>query len=307
MIELRLYRYFVTLADTLHFGRAAAIQGIAQPPFSQQIQKLEKDLGATLFRRNNRRVELTEIGALFLAEAQRTLAAAERAEQTVHLATQGRVGRLVIGMISSASYAEMISTIVRRMGQRYPNVDITLLEMTTPQQLRALECGEIQIGFVRPPVVESVFATCTVRREPLVLALPTSHRFATQKAVSLPMLASDPWVMLPSDMGLGFYEQVLGECLKAGFTPHAHQVATQIHTMISLVAAGLGVTLVPASVSSLRRAEVVYLPLKEKPDPVETIAIWMPSRVSPLLQNLLDIIHAVAQEYEKNEPMESNG
>ena len=207
----------------------------------------------------------------------------------------------MIGMVSSASYAEMISTIVRRMGLRYPGVDIALLEMTTPQQLRALESGEIQIGFVRPPVVESAFATCTVRREPLLLALPISHRMAGQREVSLPELANDPWVMLPSDMGLGFYEQVLRECLKAGFTPETHQVATQIHTMISLVAAGLGVTLVPASVSSLRRSGVVYLPLRDKPDPVETIAVWMPSRVSPLLQNLIDIINEVALEYETDE------
>lgn len=301
MIELRLYRYFVTLAETLHFGRAAAKHGIAQPPFSQQIQKLERDLGAELFRRNNRKVELTEIGAIFLAEARRTLDAAERAEQAVRLASQGRLGRLAIGMISSASYEDMISAIVRRMGERYPGVDIALFEMTTPQQLRALESGEVQIGFVRPPVVASAFATCTVRREPLLLALPTSHRLSGAKRVPLQMLSNDPWVMLPSDMGLGFYEQVLGECLKAGFKPETHQVATQIHTMISLVAAGLGVTLVPASVSSLRRAGVVYLPLQDEPSPVETIAVWMPSRVSPLLQNLLDVINEVAAEYKTDE------
>lgn len=301
MIELRLYRYFVTLAETLHFGRAAAKHGIAQPPFSQQIQKLERDLGAELFRRNNRKVELTEIGAIFLAEARRTLDAAERAEQAVRLASQGRLGRLAIGMISSASYEDMISAIVRRMGQRYPGVDIALFEMTTPQQLRALESGEVQIGFVRPPVVSSAFATCTVRREPLLLALPTSHRLSGARRVPLQMLSNDPWVMLPSDMGLGFYEQVLGECLKAGFKPETHQVATQIHTMISLVAAGLGVTLVPASVSSLRRAGVVYLPLQDEPSPVETIAVWMPSRVSPLLQNLLDVINEVAAEYKTDD------
>ena len=301
MIELRLYRYFVTLAETLHFGRAAAKHGIAQPPFSQQIQKLERDLGAELFRRNNRKVELTEIGAIFLAEARRTLDAAERAEQAVRLASQGRLGRLAIGMISSASYEDMISAIVRRMGERYPGVDIALFEMTTPQQLRALESGEVQIGFVRPPVVSSAFATCTVRREPLLLALPTSHRLSGARRVPLQMLSNDPWVMLPSDMGLGFYEQVLGECLKAGFKPETHQVATQIHTMISLVAAGLGVTLVPASVSSLRRAGVVYLPLQDEPSPVETIAVWMPSRVSPLLQNLLDVINEVAAEYKTDD------
>ena len=304
MIELRLYRYFVTLAETLHFGRAAAIHGIAQPPFSQQIQKLERDLGTPLLRRSNRHVELTDSGAVFLIEARRTLAAAERAERAARLAGEGRTGRIAIGMISSASYEDMISAIVRRMGQRYPSVDIALLEMTTPQQLQALQSGEVQIGFVRPPVVEAQFSTCTVRREQLLLALPAAHPLAQEKEIALHRLSRDPWVMLPSDMGLGFYEQVIRVCKSAGFTPEAHQVATQIHTMISLVAAGLGVTLVPASVSSLRRAGVVYRALIDKPDPVETIAVWMPARTSPLLENLLAIINEVAAEYEKNEHLD---
>jgi DNA-binding transcriptional LysR family regulator len=180
-------------------------------------------------------------------------------------------------------------------------VDIALLEMTTPRQLQALKSGEVQIGFVRPPIFEAVFATRSVRREPLLLALPVSHPLAQEEVIALHRLARDPWVMMPSDMGLGFYEQVIGVCQNAGFTPEAHQVATQIHTMISLVAAGLGVTLVPASVSSLRRAGVVYRPLKDRPEPVETIAVWMPSRSSPLLENLLEIVSEVAAETENAE------
>jgi DNA-binding transcriptional LysR family regulator len=304
MVELRLYRYFVTLAETLHFGRAAAMHGIAQPPFSQQIQKLERELGTLLLRRSNRHVELTDAGSVFLGEARRTLAAAERAERAARLAGEGRTGRIAIGMISSASYEDMISAIVRRMGQRYPSVDIALLEMTTPQQLQALQSGEVQIGFVRPPIFEASYSTFTVRREPLLLALPSTHRMAAESEIELRSLARDPWVMLPSDMGLGFYEQVIGVCKKAGFTPEAHQVATQIHTMISLVAAGLGVTLVPASVSSMRRTGIVYRRLKDKPEPVETIAVWMPARLSPLLENLLGIIHEVADEYETREESE---
>jgi DNA-binding transcriptional LysR family regulator len=301
MVELRHFRYFATLAETLHFGHAAAIHGIAQPPFSLQIQKLERELGTRLFQRNNRHVELTDAGRLFLVEAKRTLAAAERAERVARLAGQGHIGRITIGMVTSASYEDMISAIVRRMGQKYPNVDIALLEMTTPRQLQALQSGEIQIGFVRPPIFEATLATCLVRREPLLLALPSSHPLAQEKEIALQKLAQDPWVMLPSDMGLGLYEQVINVCKNAGFTPKSHQVATQIHTMISLVAAGLGVTLVPASVSSLRRAGVVYRQLKDRPEPVETIAVWMPSRITPLLENLLEIIHEVAAEHQKTE------
>ena len=296
MVELRLYRYFVTLTETLHFGRAAALHGIAQPPFSQQIQKLERELGTELLLRSHRRVELTPAGELFLSEARRTLAAAERAERVARMAGEGHIGRLSIGMVSSVTYEETVSEIVLRIGRRSPEVEIALHEMTTPQQLKAMHNGEIQAGFVRPPVHDASVATLTVRREPLLVALPVSHPLASQKRISLHLLAADPWVMLPSDMGLGFHDQVLGVCRDAGFTPQGHQVATQIHTMISLVAAGLGVTLVPASVSSLQRAGVVYRPLLEATEPVETIAAWLPARISPLLANLLATIREMAEE-----------
>lgn len=296
MVELRLYRYFVTLAETLHFGHAAARIGIAQPPFSQQIQKLERDLNTSLVHRNNRRVELTRAGQVFLVEARRTLDAASRAERAARLAGEGRIGQLVIGMINSAAYEDTISALALRLSERYPGVDISLREMTTPQQIRALHSGEIQVGFVRPPVHDSALETLTVHTEPLLLALPAAHPLAKLPAVPLDQLASDPWVMLPSGLGLGFYEQVIGICREAGFMPETHQVATEIPTMISLVAAGLGVTLVPASISSLRRSGVVYRPLAGQTEIAETIAVWTPSRTSPLLENFLEIVREVAQE-----------
>ena len=297
MIELRLYEYFVTLARTLHFGRAAREHGIAQPPFSQQIQKLERELGTLLLRRNNRRVELTPAGQIFLVEALRTLEAAARAERSARLAGEGRLGELSIGMIASAAYEDMVSTVVLRLGERYPDIDLTLHEMNTPEQLAALRRGEIQAGFGRPPVHDAEVESFTVRTEPLLVAMPASHRLAHLDAIPLRQLASDPWVMLPSDMGLGFYEQVLRVCHEAGFSPDAHQVATQIHTMISLVAGGLGVTLVPASISSLRRTGVVYRPLVEPTEPVQTMALWMPAKMSSLLAHLLEVIREVADEY----------
>jgi DNA-binding transcriptional LysR family regulator len=295
MIELRLYGYFVTLAETLHFGRAAARHGIAQPPFSQQIQKLERELGTQLVQRSNRKVELTAAGKVFLVEANRTLAAAERAERSAKLAGEGRVGPLSIGIVSSAAYEDIIANILLRLGARYPRIDIVLHEMTTPQQMHALHSGEIQAGFGRPPVHSAEVEAFTVCSEPLLLALPVSHPLAQEKSIALRLLASDPWVMLPSDMGLGFYDQVIRVCHDAGFVPETRQVATQIHTMISLVAAGLGITLIPASVSTLHRAGVVYRPLKGRTEPVKTIALWMPSRMVPLLENLLQIIHEVVR------------
>ena len=296
MVELRLYRYFVTLAETLHFGRAAARLGIAQPPFSQQIQKLEHELGTLLLRRHNRRGELTAAGIAFLEEARRTLAAAERAERAARLAGEGRSGQLTIGMINSAAYEDTISTVVLKLSERYPGIDISLREVTTPQQLRALRSGEIQVGFVRPPIHDTALETLTVHTEPLLLALPAAHPLASLPAVPLAQLAADPWVLLPSGLGLGFYEQVIDICRLAGFMPETHQVATEIPTMISLIAAGLGVTLVPASISNLRRTGVVYRPLAGQTEIVETIAVWMPSHASPLLDHFLEILRELVPE-----------
>lgn len=293
MIELRLYRYFVTLAETLHFGRAAARLGIAQPPFSQQIQKLEHDLGTLLLRRNNRKVELTPAGMAFLEEARRTLAAAERAERAARLAGEGRSGQLSIGMINSAVYEDTIPTVVLRLSERHPGIDLSLREMTTPQQIRALHAGEIQVGFVRPPIHDTELETLTVHTEPLLLALPAAHPLAGLPAVPLGKLAADPWVMLPSGLGLGFYEQVIDICRKAGFMPETHQVATEIPTMISLIAAGLGVTLVPASITNLRRTGVVYRPIEGQNELVETVAVWTPAHASPLLDRFLEILREV--------------
>lgn len=293
MIELRLYRYFVTLAETLHFGRAAARLGIAQPPFSQQIQKLEHDLGTLLLRRNNRKVELTPAGMAFLEEARRTLAAAERAERAARLAGEGRSGQLSIGMINSAVYEDTIPTVVLRLSERHPGIDLSLREMTTPQQIRALHAGEIQVGFVRPPIHDTELETLTVHTEPLLLALPAAHPLAGLPAVPLGKLAADPWVMLPSGLGLGFYEQVIDICRKAGFMPETHQVATEIPTMISLIAAGLGVTLVPASITNLRRTGVVYRPIEGQNELVETVAVWTPVHASPLLDRFLEILREV--------------
>jgi DNA-binding transcriptional LysR family regulator len=293
MIELRLFRYFVAVAETLHFSRAAELLGIAQPPLSQQIKKLERELGVELFRRSKRRVELTEAGAVFLEHARGTLRAAEQAVEQARRAAAGKEGRLTIGMVSSATYEDLISDVVLRFRVQCPNVELALQEMTTAQQIKLLHTGEIQIGFIRPPIQDPAIALEIVKREPLLVALPVAHPLAGRKQIPILTLATEPWVTLPSDLGLGFYDLVLSQCHEAGFTPKVSQVATQIHTMISLVAAGLGITLVPASVCSLRRAGVVYRKLAHKTPLVETCVAYLKSAQSPVLDNFLQAVRTV--------------
>jgi DNA-binding transcriptional LysR family regulator len=296
MIELRLFRYFVAVAETLHFSRAAKSLGIAQPPLSQQIKKLESKLGVQLFRRSQRKVELTEAGKVFLESALRTLRVAEQAVEDARHAAAGKAGRLAIGMVSSATYEDLIAAVVLRFRAQCPNVELILQELTTPQQIKLLHTGEIQIGFIRPPIHDPAIALEIVKREPLLVALPVAHPLAERRQIPITALATEPWVTLPSDLGMGFYELVLSLCRKAGFTPKVSQVAAQIHTMISLVAAGLGVTLVPASVSSLRRVGVVYRKLANETPLVETSVAYLQSAQSPVLDNFLQAVRAVTRE-----------
>jgi DNA-binding transcriptional LysR family regulator len=296
MIELRLFRYFVAVAEALHFTRAAESLGMAQPPLSQQIKKLENEMGVQLFRRSQRKVELTEAGEVFLEQARRTLQTAEQAVEDARRAAAGRAGRLAIGMVSSATYEDLIAAVVLRFRVQCPNVELILQELTTPQQIRLLHTREIQVGFIRPPIQDLAIALEMVKREPLLVALPAAHPLAECKQVPITALATEPWVTLPSDLGMGFYNLVMSLCREAGFTPKVSQVATQIHTMISLVAAGLGVTLVPASVSSLRRAGVVYRKLANETPLVETSVAYLKSSQSSVLENFLQTIRAVTRK-----------
>ena len=296
MIELRLFRYFVAVAEMLHFTRAAESLGIAQPPLSQQIRKLENELGVQLFRRSQHKVELTEAGKVFLEQAQRTLRAAEQAVEAARSAAAGNAGRLAIGMVSSATYEDLLSNVILRFREQCPNVKLALQELTTPQQIKLLHTGEIQIGFIRPPIQDSAIELEIVKREPLLVALPVAHPLAARKQIPIMALAAEPWITLPSDMGIGFYNLVQNLCREAGFTPEVSQVATQIHTLISLVAAGLGVTLVPASVSSLRRAGVVYRKLANEAPLVETSVAYLKSADSPVLNNFLKAVRIVTRE-----------
>ncbi len=295
MIDLRLYRYFLAVAHTLHFGRAAESLGIAQPPLSQQIRSLERQLGVELFRRSRRRVELTGPGRVFLEQAEQVLRAADLAEDATRRAARGEVGRLAIGMVSSAAYEDLIPAAVLRFRERFPHVALQLDERASTEQVELLRDGRIQIGFLRPPIHDPAITLEVVKREPIVIALPAAHRLARQQQVAVADLAFDNWIMPPPEMGLGFYALVLGICVRAGFTPVISHAAAQIHTIIGLVAAGLGVTLVPASVRNLRRPGVVYRSPVEVTPSAETAAAYLNENRTPVLENFLEAVRAVAR------------
>jgi DNA-binding transcriptional LysR family regulator len=259
-VELRHLRYFVAVAEELHFGRAAQRVGIAQPPLSQQIQQLERLLGARLFNRSRRRVELTQAGHLLLDDARRILADVARATDRARRAELGEVGTLTVAFAASVMFLEL-PRIIREFRARFPDVVLSLREMPTAMQLDALTSGEIDVGFVRePPALPGLFLE-TVMREPLRIALSQSHPLAALRRVPLERLADEPFVLFPAEVGPGLHAQVLAICRTAGFTPRVVQESRELYTTVSLVEAGLGVTIVPASIEKMGWTGVCYRPL----------------------------------------------
>lgn len=265
-MRLRQLQYFVAVAEELHFARAAERLHMAQPPLSRQISALESELGVTLFRRSKRRVELTEAGLLFLSEARRTIEQADRAAVVARRAGRGEVGRLEIAFASSVPFTSLFPQLMKEFRNAYPELKLTLGEMTTREQLNALADGRLDIGFVRPPIDQprpkSVILR-TLLKEPFFVAFYRGHSLAHTSNLSIEALAQERFVMYPADYGTEFYDQITGLCRRAGFEPIVSQEAKQITAILSLVSAGVGITLLPASMASIAADGVVYRPLKD--------------------------------------------
>ncbi|HLX44921.1 MAG TPA: LysR substrate-binding domain-containing protein [Bryobacteraceae bacterium] len=287
-MELRQLRYFVSIAENLHFRRAAEQLSIAQPALSQQIQKLERELGVRLLERTQRRVSLTDAGAVFLERARLTLNEAEEAVRLARLAGRGEIGHLGVGAVTSALYG-VFPEVVRVFRERHRQVHLTLHELAGNEQTRALRDGRIQVSFLRPPIDEADIEVRTITREPWVVALPTAHRFARRSRVALKMLAAESFVSFPRDLAPVLYDQLISMCNRAGFSPRIVQEG-QMQTIVSLVAAGIGVALVPATLENLSRRGVVYRPLTGAVAKLQLAVAWRRDNRSPLLEAFLGVV-----------------
>lgn len=218
-MELRHLKYFVAVAEELHFGRASERVGIAQPPFSQQIKKLEEEIGVPLLWRSKRHVELTAAGKVFLVEARKILAEAGKAGHMARRAARGEIGQLSVGFVSSAFYGEF-TPVFRIMRARHPDVALALQDMTSEEQVRAMKENKLDVGLVRPPVPGAEgLAFEVVLREPFVVVLPKSHSLARQKSLAVNDLAQESFLMVPRSLGPGFYDQIIQLCAQSGFAP----------------------------------------------------------------------------------------
>lgn len=291
-MELRHLRYFVTVAEELHFGRAAQRLQMAQPPLSQQIRQLEAELDVQLLYRTKRTVRLTDAGQVFLREARHLLLQADQAIAIAQRADRGEVGRLILGFVGSATDS-ILPVILKAFRQRFPHVQLILHEMTTAEQVEALHNNRIQLGFLRPPLNDEDLILETVLQESLMVALPEAHPLATQTQVSLVSLAEQPFVLSPRHLGAGFYDQIYRLCQQAGFTPQVAQEAIQMSTIVSLVAAELGVALVPASLQNWQRVGVVYRPLADSTPQIELAISWRQTDTSPVLHQFIEQTRAI--------------
>lgn len=288
-MDLRRIRYFVAVAEELHFGHAAARLHISQPPLSQQIQALKKELGVQLFIRENKRVRLTPAGQIFLDEARSLLDQAARAVEVTQRAARGETGLLRIGFTSSLPYARIMPRIIQHFRNRYPHIQLQLEELSSRRQIPALAQDKLDIGFLRPSSLlqDAGLEHLVLLEEPLVAVMPASHPLAGRRSVQMPMLRDEPFIFYATRLGSELTAQIVNMCLQAGFTPNVVQEVYEMHTILGLVATGLGISIVADSLRQVQLDNIVYVPLEAPAAVTQVLLAWRRPPASPILDNFL--------------------
>lgn len=298
MFDFRQLRYFIAVAEELSFTRAALRMHISQPPLSQQIQSLEQDLGVRLLERTKRSVALTEAGRIFLEQARQILSKADEARAQVQAAGAGYSGQLRLAYTVSVSFHPALPRALLRFGQIAPNVQLQLHEMYTEPQLSALLADQIDVGFVRSKPANERDARglrlTVIDREPLLLALPSGHPLAEQASLRMAQVAEDAFVAQPRVLSATLYDQLVRLTTAAGFQPRIIQHAQQLNGLLALVAAGLGLALVPASMRAVRLGGVSYVPLEDADAYLLLAVASRASDQSPVLQQFLSTVSETA-------------
>jgi DNA-binding transcriptional LysR family regulator len=291
-MELRHLRYFSTVATELHFGRAAEKLHIAQPPLSKQIQDLETELGFELFNRTKRSISLTPAGQAFLSEVNQIFQQLDRAIDIGRKTSRGELGQISIGFVGSATY-NILPVMLQQFRDRYPQVQIELHELTTDRQLVWLHEGRIDIGLIRPPIIGLDFASQIIFQESLVVALPSNHHLARLDTIELSSLATEPFILFPRQLAPGLYDPIIAICQSSGFSPQVVQECIQMQTIVSLVSANMGVSILPESIQEAQRQGVVYKPIAA-PFSIDRLAkiaiVWRLNDDSPTIDRLLELI-----------------
>lgn len=292
-MELRHLRYFRVVAEELHFGRAAERLHIAQPPLSQQIRQLERELGVSLFTRSTRRVELTPAGQAYFKRAIAILDAVDDAGQQARRISVGVEGHLTIGCVGSATYS-VLPRLVRALRDELPHVEVSIRgEMLAPAQLDAVLAGDIDIALLRPPVDDPAVQYETLRRDRLVVALPAEHPLAQRDVLHIADLR-DQDLIAHAGQGRSVMGSLLyAVCADAGFAPRIRHEVSETSTLLTLVAAGLGIAVVPAPTAELDIAGVTYRQLEPSSLGVDLVAAHLAETSSPIIERALSVLRAV--------------
>lgn len=300
-MELRHLRYFVTVAEEGHVTRAAERLGMQQPPLSQQIRALERELGVQLFRRKPRGVELTEPGRTFLSDARAVLAHIDHAFAATHRTARGEEGRIAIGFTSSAPFHPFVPRVIRAFHDSVPQVALTLEESGTTELIDDLRGERVDAAFIRTPVANQMGLTVDLLLdEAMVVALPSSHALAEHRpdgaALSLAMLAAETFIVYRRRSGPGLYDAIFAACHGAGFSPQVGQEAPRIVSTLNLVAAGLGIAIVPASLQRMQMDGVIYRPLQGQPQPRAPLLLaTRRGDTGPVVRRFLNLVKLTAR------------
>ena len=292
MVDLRQLRYFQAVAEELHFGRAAARLAIAQPALSRQIQQLEQELGTPLLRRTQRRVELLPAGALLLERSRQIQQDLARALADTRRTGAGDLGTLALGFIHSSTYG-LLPAIIGRFRRLYPGIQLELHELPITAQHAALVRGTIDLGLLRVQAAPAGLEVVPVMPDPFVLAVPAQHPLAARTRVRLKAIAGEPFVMFSKDGAALFHERIQAMFEQAGVLPDIAQHATQIHTVIGLVGAGLGVAIVPASGRNLHPRNVRFVEIADKAEPVHVALAWRRGHETPVIRSFRKVTQEV--------------
>jgi DNA-binding transcriptional LysR family regulator len=293
LFDLNQLRCFVAVAEELHFGRAAHRLNMTQPPLSRQIQVLERILDVSLLERTSRSVRLTSTGRAFLPEAQRLIRMADSAARLAKRLDAGKTGALKAVFTAASSYA-YLPHLIGASSEALADVDLSLTELVTRDQIEALLSGRADIGLLRPPIVRPELQSMCVQTETLIAAIPQSHRLAGSAALSIKDFDGVDFIMFAAHEARYFHDLLVSLFSEAKVLPHYVQHLTQIHSMLALVKAGLGCTIVPESAANLRYEGVEFRPLKlVKPDLVELCLVWRRDEDNPIVQRVVDLARSL--------------
>lgn len=298
-MELRQLRYFLAVAEELHFTRAAQRIGIAQPPLSQQIMGLEQELGTPLFVRTKRRVALTPAGEALTVYARRIFNITEQAEKDIRAIAKGTRGSLSVGSVFSALYG-LVPPVLSAYHDKWPDVQVSLRELTIDQQVACLIDGSIDVGILRGPVINPHIETMSLFEEHFVAVMEAGHPLAERSSISISDIETEPLISLMPSVSHNYSSQMLAMLTSRGIALNITHFVADIHTIIALVGAGRGISLVPASFRNLQISRVVYRPIVDA-TPITTMQLaWHRDAVSKTLPHFIETVREVNLDYSEN-------